>query len=168
MIRSIVAGVYEDYMQAKFKNAEQRGQDLEQLGNYSMRFTDTLEFLSQLSLLSGVDTDNKPDRDAQEKDAVTLTTAHQAKGLEWHTVFAVWMADGMFPHARAVEESAAGLEEERRLFYVTVTRAKDELYLTYPVINHAARDGDILMRPSRFITELPTELMEKWNIRSGW
>ncbi|SKB00518.1 DNA helicase-2 / ATP-dependent DNA helicase PcrA [Prosthecobacter debontii] len=168
MIRSIYEGVYEEYMKSKFKNAEQRQQDLEQLSNYSSRFTDPLEFLSQLSLLSGVDTDNKPDAQPEDRDAVTLTTAHQAKGLEWHTVFAVWMADGMFPHARAVEESDAGLEEERRLFYVTITRAKDELYLTYPLINHQARDGDILMRPSRFITELSMDLMEKWNVRSGW
>ena len=166
MIRSILEGVYRDYMQAKFKNAEQREQDLEQLSNYGTRFTDPLEFLSQLSLLSGVDTDNKPDE--QDRDAVTLTTAHQAKGLEWHTVFAVWLADGMFPHARAVEESEAGIEEERRLFYVTVTRAKDELYLTYPLLNYQARDGDILVKPSRFISELNPELMEKWNVRGGW
>ena len=166
MIRSILEGVYRDYMQAKFKNAEQREQDLEQLSNYGTRFTDPLEFLSQLSLLSGVDTDNKPDE--QDRDAVTLTTAHQAKGLEWHTVFAVWLADGMFPHARAVEESDAGLEEERRLFYVTVTRAKDELYLTYPLLNYQARDGDIIVKPSRFISELNPELMEKWNVRGGW
>ncbi|MES2594706.1 MAG: ATP-dependent helicase [Verrucomicrobiota bacterium] len=167
MIRSIYDGVYEDYMRAKFKNAEQRQQDLEQLSNYSSRFTDPLEFLSQLSLLSGVDTENKPDPQ-QDKDAVTLTTAHQAKGLEWHTVFAIWLADGMFPHARAVEESDLGVEEERRLFYVTVTRAKDELYLCYPLINHQARDGDILMKPSRFISELSMDLMEKWNVRGGW
>lgn len=169
MIRSIMEGVYKDYMQAKFKNADQREQDLEQLSNYGVRFTDPLEFLSQLSLLSGVDTDNNPAQQPQEKDAVTLTTAHQAKGLEWQAVFAIWLADGMFPHARAVEESGdAGLEEERRLFYVTVTRAKDELYLTYPLINHAARDGDILMKPSRFITEVSNDLVEKWNVRSGW
>jgi len=167
MIRSIYEGVYQDYMRAKFKNADQREQDLEQLSNYSSRFTDPLEFLSQLSLLSGVDTGDKPDQQ-QDKEAVTLTTAHQAKGLEWHTVFAIWVADGMFPHARAVEESDLGIEEERRLFYVTVTRAKDELYLCYPVINHQARDGDILMKPSRFITELPADLMEKWNVRGGW
>lgn len=167
MIRSIYAGVYQDYMRTKFKNADQREQDLEQLSNYSSRFTDPLEFLSQLSLLSGVDTSDKPNS-PQDREAVTLTTAHQAKGLEWHSVFAIWIADGMFPHARAVEESDLGIEEERRLFYVTVTRAKDELYLCYPVINHQARDGDILMKPSRFITELPQDLMEKWNVRSGW
>jgi DNA helicase-2/ATP-dependent DNA helicase PcrA len=51
---------------------------------------------------------------------------------------------------------------------VTVTRAKDELHLCYPVLNHAARDGDILMRPSRFLTELPEGLLEKWTVRSSW
>ncbi len=169
MIRSIVEGVYEDYMKAKFKNYEQRQQDLEQLSNFSDRFTDALEFLSQLSLLSGVDTDNKPDQQAQDRDAVTLTTGHQAKGLEWNVVFAVWLADGMFPHKRAIDEGGdTALEEERRLFYVTVTRAKDELYLTYPVINHQARDGDIMQRPSRFLTDLPKDLVEEWKVRSGW
>ena len=170
MIRSITDGVYEDYMKAKFKNYEQRQQDLEQLSNFSDRFTDPLEFLSQLSLLSGVDTDNNPAQQAQQdRDAVTLTTGHQAKGLEWNVVFAVWLADGMFPHKRAIDEGGdAALEEERRLFYVTVTRAKDELYLTYPVINHQARDGDIMMRPSRFITDLPKDLVEVWNVKSVW
>ncbi len=170
MIRSITDGVYEDYMKAKFKNYEQRQQDLEQLSNFSDRFTDPLEFLSQLSLLSGVDTDNNPaQQQQQDRDAVTLTTGHQAKGLEWNVVFAVWLADGMFPHKRAIDEGGdAALEEERRLFYVTVTRAKDELYLTYPVINHQARDGDIMMRPSRFITDLPKDLVEVWNVKSGW
>jgi DNA helicase-2/ATP-dependent DNA helicase PcrA len=169
MIRSIVEGVYEDYMKTKFKNYEQRQQDLEQLSNFSDRFTDPLEFLSQLSLLSGVDTDNKPDQQQQDRDAVTLTTGHQAKGLEWKVVFAIWLADGMFPHKRAIDEGGdTALEEERRLFYVTVTRAKDELYLTYPVINHQARDGDIMMRPSRFITDLPKDLVEVWNVKSGW
>ncbi|MBK8040125.1 MAG: ATP-dependent helicase [Verrucomicrobiaceae bacterium] len=170
MIRSIVEGVYEDYMKAKFKNYEQRQQDLEQLSNFSDRFTDPIEFLSQLSLLSGVDTDNNPaQQQQQDRDAVTLTTGHQAKGLEWKVVFAVWLADGMFPHKRAIDEGGdTALEEERRLFYVTVTRAKDELYLTYPVINHQARDGDIMMRPSRFITDLPKDLVEVWNVKSGW
>jgi DNA helicase II / ATP-dependent DNA helicase PcrA len=168
MIRSIHEGVYKDYMRAKFKNAEQREQDLDQLSEFSRKFTDTLEFLSQLSLLSSLDTDVRARQEEPDREAVTLSTTHQAKGLEWHTVFAIWLADGMFPHARAIEGSDVGLEEERRLFYVTVTRAKDELYLTYPVINHHARDGDVLMKPSRFISELDPDLMEKWNVRSGW
>jgi DNA helicase-2/ATP-dependent DNA helicase PcrA len=166
MIRSVIEGVYEDYMKTRFDNYEQRLQDLEQLSAFSERFADVTEFLSQLALLSGVDTENNPAQEASEKEAVTLTTAHQAKGLEWGVVFAVWLAEGMFPHSRAVEEG--GEEEERRLFYVTVTRAKDELYLTYPLIWHQARDGDILQRPSRFIADLSAELYETWNVRSSW
>jgi DNA helicase-2/ATP-dependent DNA helicase PcrA len=167
MIRSIIEGVYEDYMRAKFKNADQRKQDLEQLGNYAIKFSDINEFLSNLALVSGVDTDERPDTSPRESEAVTLTTAHQAKGLEWHAVFAVWLAEGMFPNNRVIEEGGdEGLEEERRLFYVTVTRAKDELYLTFPVLNYQARDGDVLQRPSRFLAELPQHLMEKWNVRS--
>lgn len=167
MINSIVEGVYADYMKAKFKNYDQRAQDLDQLSSYSTRYTDAAEFLSQLALLSGVDTDENPNTAPQDREAVTLTTGHQAKGLEWKAVFAIWLADGMFPNRRVLDEgSPEGLEEERRLFYVTVTRAKDELYLIYPLIYHQARDGDILQRPSRFIADLPSDLMEEWNVKS--
>jgi len=168
MIRSITEGVYEDYMKVKFNNYEQRVQDLDQLSAYSDRFTDTFEFLTQLALVSGVDTDESPTNSEQrEKEAVTLTTGHQAKGLEWRSVFVVWLAEGMFPHKRALESGGdEALEEERRLFYVAVTLAKDELYLTYPVINHQARDGDVLQRPSRFLKDLPPELIEQWQVKS--
>lgn len=167
MITSVMEGVYEDYARSKFKNYDQRKQDLEQLSNYGARFTDTTEFLSQLALVSGVDTDERPDSAPQDRESVCLTTAHQAKGLEWHSVFAVWLADGMFPNNRVLDEASdAGLEEERRLFYVTVTRAKDELYLSYPVMFFQARDGNVLQRPSRFLQELPETLMETWNVRS--
>lgn len=166
MIQSITEGVYLDYMRTKFKNAEQRRQDLDQLSNYSAKFETLHEFLTQLALVSGVDTDQQA-KQTREENAVTLTTAHQAKGLEWHTVFAVWLADGMFPNYRVLEEGGEeGLEEERRLFYVTVTRAKDELYLTYPVLNFQARDGEVVQKPSRFLSELPSDLMESWNVRS--
>lgn len=172
MIFSVLEGVYADYMKAKFKNYEQRAQDLEQLSAYASRFTDPGEFLSQLALLTGVDTDgNNPGQQQPqaEQDSVTLTTGHQAKGLEWKVVFAVWLADGMFPNRRVLDEAGPeGLEEERRLFYVTVTRAKDELYLIHPLINHQARDGNIIQRQSRFIEELPEELMEEWKVSSGW
>ena len=167
MITSIVEGVYADYMKAKFKNYDQRAQDLDQLSSYSSRFTDSAEFLSQLALLSGVDTDENPNTAPQDREAVTLTTGHQAKGLEWKAVFAIWLADGMFPNRRVLDEgNPEAVEEERRLFYVTVTRAKDELYMLYPLIYHQARDGDILQRPSRFITDLDKDLMEEWNVRS--
>jgi DNA helicase-2/ATP-dependent DNA helicase PcrA len=168
MIRSITEGVYMDYMRTKFQNAEQRELDLNQLAAFAASFPDPTEFLSQLALLTNADPSaSKENQQERDMDAVTLTTAHQAKGLEWKVVFAVWLADGMFPNRRAMEAGPDGLEEERRLFYVTVTRAKDELYLCHPIINHQARDGNIMLRPSRFIEELHDDLMDEWKVR-GW
>jgi DNA helicase-2/ATP-dependent DNA helicase PcrA len=94
-----------------------------------------------------------------------LSTLHQAKGLEWKVVFLIWLADGMFPSSRSLE-SLDGLEEERRLFYVGVTRCEDELYLTYPEFRLGGGYGDNFQRPSRFLSELPEALMETWDVGS--
>lgn len=170
MMPSILGGVYEDYMRSKFTNYDNRRQDLLQLQKYSEKFEDLEEFLSQLSLLAGQDavgaTQEEPD-----KESVCLSSVHQAKGLEWRVVFVVWLADGMFPNNRVIDEDdedQAGLEEERRLFYVAVTRARDELYLTYPQIWHGAFNGDVIQRPSRFLEDIPTDLVEEWNIGTAW
>ena len=170
MMPSILGGVYEDYMKGKFTNYEYRKQDLLQLERYAERFDDLGEFLTQLSLLAGQDaveaTATQPD-----KESVCLSSVHQAKGLEWKIVFCVWLADGMFPNSRVLDEDGddeSGLEEERRLFYVAVTRAKDELYLTYPLLWHGSFTGEVLQRPSRFLDEIPTELMEEWKVGTGW
>lgn len=170
MMPSILGGVYEDYMKAKFTNYDHRKQDLLQLERYAERFDDLGEFLSQLSLLAGQDaveaTANQPD-----KESVCLSSVHQAKGLEWKVVFCVWLADGMFPNNRVLDEDnddQSGLEEERRLFYVAVTRAKDELYLTYPLLWHGSFTGEVLQRPSRFLDEIPLEMMEEWKVGTGW
>jgi DNA helicase-2/ATP-dependent DNA helicase PcrA len=90
---------------------------------------------------------------------------HQAKGLEWRAVFLIWLADGRFPSAPALR-APDGEEEERRLFYVAVTRAKDELYLTYPMMLEERDQARLLMRPSRFLDELPSAPApyEKWSI----
>ena len=83
----------------------------------------------------------------EETDLVTLTSVHQAKGLEWRIVFSVWMTEGMFPSHRSLEREDS-LEEERRLFYVAVTRAKDEPYLNLAAAIGAnflvSRDNDLL------------------------
>lgn len=85
-------------------------------------------------------------------------------------MFVIWMAEGMFPNGRVLEEDddESGLEEERRLFYVAVTRAMDELYLTYPLIWQNAHSGQTLQQPSRFLEEIPTDQMEEWQVGSGW
>ena len=91
-----------------------------------------------------------------DNEAVNLSSVHQAKGLEYHTVFVIWLTDGMFPSTRSLETRDA-IEEERRLFYVAITRARDELYLTYPHMRLNAGYGDMFQRPSRFLKEIPTD-----------
>ena len=172
MIPSIVEGVYDDYLRGKFTNYDSRRQDLVQLEKYSESFENIEEFLSQLSLLAGQDAVSAT-REERDKEAVTLTSIHQAKGLEWRVVFIVWLTEGMFPNSRVLEadienDDDGGLEEERRLFYVSVTRGMDELYLTYPLVWENAHNGNVLQQPSRFLEEIPTDLVEEWRVGAGW
>ncbi|UCD35709.1 MAG: ATP-dependent helicase, partial [Nitrospiraceae bacterium] len=98
-----------------------------------------------------------------EGEAIVLSTVHRAKGLEWSRVFIIGLTDGAFPSARSLGELESE-EEERRVFYVAVTRAKDELYLCYPVMDNRWHDGSIVKRPSLFLQELPESTYEKWEI----
>jgi DNA helicase-2/ATP-dependent DNA helicase PcrA len=116
------------------------------------------EFLQQISLYSEQD-------GLRDESLITLMTLHNAKGLEYDTVFIVGCEDGAFPHMRALEEG--GEEEERRLCYVGITRAKRRLYMTW------ARERRLFGRaehslPSRFVDELPTELTERHSSAPGW
>lgn len=164
MLRCVIEAVYDDYAKANFPNYDQRREDLQTLVNFSRQYESAAEFLDQLALLTNLESEAVASR--EEGDLVTLTSVHQAKGLEWKIVFVIWMADGKFPSARSLDRDDA-LEEERRLFYVAVTRAKDELYLTYPQLHYAGY-GDPLQRPSRFLSELPRELIEEWQVGSEW
>jgi DNA helicase-2/ATP-dependent DNA helicase PcrA len=99
---------------------------------------------------------------ATDDDCVTLSTIHQAKGLEWKIVFIIFLGEGQFPHRRVIESgSTADIEEETRLFYVAVTRAQDQLYLTFPRYNGRSYDAQFCP-PSRFLTTIPPELMQLW------
>ena len=163
MITSVVEAIYDDYAKVNFTNYELRKEDLNQLAAFSRQFKDLNEFLSQLALISNVDAEAAPNQGG-DKEAVNLSTVHQAKGLEFHTVFVIWLTDGMFPSSRSLDTRAA-LEEERRLFYVAVTRAKDELYLAYPHMRLTGGYGDVFQRPSRFLKEIPNELVEDWQVK---
>jgi DNA helicase-2/ATP-dependent DNA helicase PcrA len=162
MIAVVTTGLYDDYMQAKFANYEARRDDLNTLANYARQFEQTEEFLAQLTLLGGTETSEVRGGD-DDKDKVCLSSIHQAKGLEWQAVFLAWLTEGMFPGARSLEDENA-LEEERRLFYVGLTRCKDELYLTYPELRLNAGYGEAFQRPSRFLEELPEHLTERWEV----
>lgn len=167
MIFSILEGVYDDYLSAAFDNAESRRGDIERLSEYSSTFDEIEEFLAQLSLMSNID--GEPSGAAEtDEEKVTLSSIHQAKGLEWKAVFLIWLVNGQFPNGRILEsEDDAMLEEERRLFYVALTRAKDELYLTYPMTNPKSYSGDVICQPSGFLDDFPQELVEEWTIDGG-
>ena len=122
--------------------------------------------MTQLALLTNVEaeTDAPANRDPEQ---LRLSTIHQAKGLEFDVVFLIMLCDGLFPAARALE-TADGEEEERRLMYVAITRARNELYLCYPLIRatHGA-SGDFMQKPSRFIGEIPEALLEDWQLHTA-
>jgi DNA helicase-2/ATP-dependent DNA helicase PcrA len=163
MITSVVEAIYDDYAKVNFANYQLRREDLDQLAVFARQFKDVHEFLAQLALISNVDAEATPVQNA-DKEAVNLSSVHQAKGLEFHTVFVIWLTDGMFPSSRSLDTRAA-LEEERRLFYVAITRARDQLYLTYPHMRLSGGYGDVFQRPSRFLQEIPTGLLEDWQVK---
>src|SRR5438128_7436920 len=111
MITSVVEAIYDDYAKVNFTNYELRREDLNQLAAFARQFKDVNEFLSQPALIASVDAEAAPNQTA-DKEAVNLSTVHQAKGLEFHTVFVIWLADGMFPSSRSLNTRDA-LEERR-------------------------------------------------------
>ena len=164
MIRQVIEAGYEDYLQETFPNYRSRLDDLEQLASFAMQFTSTEDFLTQLSLLTNLEAEAEQAA-SKDTEQIRLSTIHQAKGLEFDVVFIIMLCDGMFPSARSME-STDGEEEERRLFYVAITRARNELYLSWPLIRATAGyGGDLMQQRSRFLTEIPAELLDEWNLR---
>ncbi|RKX31669.1 MAG: ATP-dependent helicase [Verrucomicrobia bacterium] len=157
-------GWYQMYMQGAYANYLSRSDDLRSLIGFAERYQDLQELLAQVALLNSEVSDRSVDDD---DEAIRLTTIHQAKGLEFEVVFVIGLADGMFPLRRAIE--GGDLDEERRLFYVSVTRAKDELYLCHPRVS--MKGGPVMsMPPSRFLEELPSDTYETLRLRRnpGW
>ncbi|HEX8335812.1 MAG TPA: ATP-dependent helicase, partial [Pyrinomonadaceae bacterium] len=170
-IETVLARGYEDHLENTFENAEARLEDLRQLAHYASRYTSADEFLAELSLLSterygapqGLTSEDVVEG-GDEDELLTLSSVHQAKGLEWRAVFILWAADGKFPAPRSLRDTE-GEEEERRLWYVALTRARDQLYITYPLMitDYSSRQT-VLQRPSRFVTEVRPDLYEIWSL----
>jgi DNA helicase-2/ATP-dependent DNA helicase PcrA len=165
MLRLIIDAGYDDYLKETYANYSSRLDDLEQLAAFAYQFGSVEEFLTQLALLTNVEAED--DQAAKSDDErIKLSTIHQAKGLEFEVVFVIMLCDGLFPSTRSME-STDGEEEERRLFYVAITRAKNELYLIYPLIraSFGKSGGDPMQSPSRFLSEIPADLLNQWNLR---
>jgi DNA helicase-2/ATP-dependent DNA helicase PcrA len=164
-ISSVLESCYEDYAVAKFDNAESRIEDLQQLAVFAAQYDSVHELLEELLLLGelyGQDVSSGGGADDGDS-SVVLSTIHQAKGLEWHAVFVIHLLEGFFPSPRALDEEG-GEEEERRIFYVAMTRARDELYLSYPIIRPGGYGASVVQQPSRFLQELSETLYETWQL----
>jgi DNA helicase-2/ATP-dependent DNA helicase PcrA len=154
IIQLALDGWYSSYIREIYPNWTERADDLQSLISFANRFETMEELLAQLVLLAS----ESNERDSDEAhNCLRLTTIHQAKGLEFPIVFVIGLADGLFPLKRTIDDG--DLEEERRLFYVAVTRAMEELYLSYPMLN---QQGQTVMRlnPSRFVQEIDTSRYE--------
>ena len=190
LVKTILVSPYRDYLEAEFVDSKERMQDLMQLALFAEKFDDLAEFLASTTLqesfapptylspaLSSVEAErgvepSPPQRRGQGEVSplagtvsgkVVLSTIHQAKGLEWEAVFMINLANGSFPSERSSRE-ARGLEEERRLFYVAVTRAKRKLFLTYPMAG--GMYGDFLPGPSRFLEEISSDALNDHSLLS--
>ena len=168
MLRLVMDAGYDDYLKENFANYRNRLEDLEQLAVFAYQFGSVEDFLTQLALLTNVEAeDDQAAKDDTEK--IRLSTIHQAKGLEFDVVFVIMLCDGLFPSARSMEADE-GEEEERRLFYVAITRAKNELYLSHPLMRagYGSTGMDAMQQPSRFLSEIPRDLLNEWNLRSRY
>ena len=165
MIVYLLEEFYEKYAGGAFENARERLEDLAQLALFAAQYDALDQFLADATLSEGfrgerskLSFDENKSSALNGEEYLVLSTIHQAKGLEWKNVFVVGLVDGQFPHYRA-QRSREEIEEERRLFYVAVTRAKKRLFLTYPV-SQMGSYGMALQQPSLFVRELPPDTYE--------
>ncbi|HOJ51319.1 MAG TPA: ATP-dependent helicase [Syntrophales bacterium] len=148
-IAYVVEHGYAQYLTLNYADYRDRMDDLTHLADFAARFYSLEDFLGEVALLTGPGEEDY----VTDQDRVVLSTIHQAKGLEWRVVFLIWVAEGKLPLARALNEPE-GEEEERRLFYVAVTRAKDHLFLSYPAVEYSRAEGYGYVVPSRFLREI--------------
>ena len=154
MIGLLYKSYYREVLFSSFENAPQRETDIRYLEEFAGNYNKLEAFLNELSLVgSSIITDHEAEQQ-DNQDTLTLTTIHQAKGLEWKVVFIIGLTEGLFPHQRSLGTEEQ-IEEERRLFYVAMTRAKRHLLITAPVVSSGYSGG--ISKRSRFINELAEE-----------
>ncbi|MGQ9630218.1 MAG: ATP-dependent helicase [bacterium] len=154
---------YLPILREKYDDHPKREKDLEHLQAISERYRSLESFLTDMALeppnesvsgLSPTDTDD---------ELLILSTIHSAKGLEWHTVFIIWALEGRFPITYSIKSEEA-MDEELRLMYVAATRAKRNLYITYPINVFDRATGLVFSKPSRFIDGMAEEILEQWSL----
>ena len=152
---STVLRFYRPLLKNKYDDAQRRGRDLDHLQMIAKRYKTAAKLLDDVALDP---TEAIEGKTAPRGGFVTLSTVHSAKGLEWDTLFVIWMTDGWFPSNRFQDEFD-DLEEERRLLYVATTRAKRSLHFVYPVNVYRGPDSDSLPALSRFLEPIPQTVL---------
>jgi len=159
----LILNYYNPLFKAKYDDFNKRKKDLDALINISSNYDTTEVFLADMALEPPQDSVVDVSEEDKEDEHLTLTTIHSAKGLEWHSVFVMHAMEGFFPTSQAYD-SIDSLEEERRLMYVAVTRAKQNLFVSYPMNIFDRISGFTLAKPSRFIAGVGEDLAEEWTI----
>ena len=157
---------YRPILRDKYDDFNKREKDLEHLQYLSTQYKNLEDFLSDMAL-------DPPDASVEgmyknniDDEALTISTIHSAKGLEWDSVFIIGAVDGRFPSAYSFN-SEEEMDEELRLMYVATTRAKNNLYISYPVDMYDYSMGMVLSKPSRFLDKIPDDILEVWDITEG-
>ena len=162
MIQIILKDNYASYLEATYPDWERRLEDIQQLARFAKTYQSCGKFVSELALIGGMRAEDMSELRGKEKGLI-LSTVHQAKGLEWKVVFIIWLVEGYFPSYKA--QNAEEREEERRLFYVALTRAKDQLYLTYPIVSMKSNSPWSQNSPSSFLSEIDEGAYEQWSLK---
>ncbi len=156
-----VSDYYLPLLKDRYDDYPKRLRDLDHLATIAERYGRLEEFLSDLALEPPDQSVADVESGGRDDERLVLSTIHSAKGLEWRAVFVIWLVDGRFPSAYSFTADD-DLEEERRLFYVAVTRAKRHLYLTYPINVFDRATGAVLSKPTRFLDSVPDAFLETW------
>jgi DNA helicase-2/ATP-dependent DNA helicase PcrA len=163
LIDDFVRLFYGDHLRRQF-DEEDAASRLDDLGEITAQIAASPEglkgFLAEVALMTNLDARARADLPV---DHMHLTTVHQAKGMEWPVVILPWLVDGIFPSSRSVEDG--NMDEERRLFYVAVTRAKDRLYMLTPKSRRTPEGGCYPVEPSVFVKEIPPQLYDERVVR---
>lgn len=154
---------YHPVFKKRYDDYNKRLKDLEMFQQITERYRSLGSLLSDLALEPAQESVTDIAAPGSDEEKLVLSTIHSAKGLEWHSVFVIYALDGRFPSTRAAMSEDA-MEEERRLMYVACTRAKENLFVTYPINIYDRESGLVLSKPSRFIAGLPENLLETWVI----
>jgi DNA helicase-2/ATP-dependent DNA helicase PcrA len=157
----LVIDYYYPFFKDKYDDFNKRKKDLDIFLNITENYKSLDSLLADMAIEPIIDSVVDIETPDKEEEYVTLSTIHSAKGLEWHSVFIIHAVEGFFPSSRSVENLDT-LEEERRLMYVASTRAKQNLFITYPMNIYDREAGKTLSKPSRFIAEMNKDLAQGW------